>query len=168
LDAQQVGIILLAGGQGTRLGFSKPKGMYNVGLPGGDTLFALQAQQIARLRVLAAEIASVPVHTIRLPWYVMTSPQTDKDTVQAFRDNNFYGLNPADVVFFSQGTLPCYTYEGKIIMENGYTVSSAPDGNGGIYHALVVRFCVPAVQCRCAVPCPTLLGLWFPGLRGAG
>jgi UDP-N-acetylglucosamine/UDP-N-acetylgalactosamine diphosphorylase len=45
----------------------------------------------------------------------------------------------SDVVFFVQGTLPCFTYEGKIILETGSTLSSAPDGNGGIYHALLVR-----------------------------
>ncbi len=136
---------MLAGGQGTRLGFSKPKGMYNVGFPGGDTLFALQAAQIARLRVLAAEAAGVPVASVKLPWYVMTSPQTDKDTEQAFKDNNFYGLDREDVVFFMQGTLPCFTYEGKIIMDTGSTLSSAPDGNGGIYHALLV--CLRLLSC---------------------
>ncbi len=63
-------MILLAGGQGTRLGFSKPKGMYNFGMPGGDTLFAIQAQQIQRLRQLAADAAGVPVASVKLPWYV--------------------------------------------------------------------------------------------------
>jgi UDP-N-acetylglucosamine pyrophosphorylase len=65
---EQVGIILLAGGQGTRLGFSKPKGMYDVGFPGGATLFELQAQQIARLRELASEATGIPLEGIYLPW----------------------------------------------------------------------------------------------------
>ena len=72
--------------------------------------------------------------TLRVP----IDGQTDRDTEQAFRDNNYYGLNKDDIVFFVQGTLPCFTYEGKIIMETGATLSSAPDGNGGIYHALLV------------------------------
>ena len=71
--------------------------------------------------------------------YVMTSPQTDADTRAAFEANSFYGLDPADVVFFQQGTLPCFTHDGKILMETGSKVSCAPDGNGGIYHGLVVR-----------------------------
>ena len=65
---RQVGVILLAGGQGTRLGFSKPKGMYDVGFPGGATLFELQAQQIARLRELASEATGIPPEGIYLPW----------------------------------------------------------------------------------------------------
>ena len=65
---RQVGVILLAGGQGTRLGFSKPKGMYDVGFPGGATLFELQAQQIARLRVLASEATGAPLKSVHLPW----------------------------------------------------------------------------------------------------
>jgi UDP-N-acetylglucosamine/UDP-N-acetylgalactosamine diphosphorylase len=69
----------------------------------------------------------------------MTSPQTDADTRAAFEANSFYGLDPADVVFFQQGTLPCFTHDGKILMETGSKVSCAPDGNGGIYHGLVVR-----------------------------
>ncbi len=63
-----MGIILLAGGQGTRLGFSKPKGMYDVGFPGGATLFELQAHQIARLRVLASEASGIPLDKVHLPW----------------------------------------------------------------------------------------------------
>jgi UDP-N-acetylglucosamine/UDP-N-acetylgalactosamine diphosphorylase len=79
----------------------------------------------------------------------MTSPQTDADTRAAFEANSFYGLDPADVVFFQQGTLPCFTHDGKILMETGSKVSCAPDGNGGIYHGLVVSVLAhPAQRCR--------------------
>lgn len=62
-------------------------------------------------------------------------------------------------MFFVQGTLPCLTYEGKIIMETGATLSSAPDGNGGIYHALVVSVNRPfwrdVTLCEIVVCAPT-------------
>lgn len=61
---------------------------------------------------------------------------TDADTRAFFAERNYFGLDPSTVRFFSQGTLPCLTNEGKMMLENGYTVGSAPDGNGGIYRAL--------------------------------
>ena len=43
---------------------------------------------------------------------------------------------PFQVKFFSQGTLPCLTLEGKMMLETGSKVGEAADGNGGIYAAL--------------------------------
>ena len=124
-----LGVLLLAGGQGTRLGSSLPKGCYDVGLPSGKSLFQLQAERIARLQVLAGGKS-------RIRWYVMTSPATHADTVSFFEENAHFGLEKDQIVFFSQGMLPAFTPEGKVIMESEGKLAMAPDGNGGVYVAL--------------------------------
>ena len=131
-----VAVLTLAGGQGTRLGFDKPKGMYNLKLPSGKTLFHLQADRVHGLRKAAAAAAGAPLHTVVLPWVIMTSPMTHQDTVQFFKEQAYFGMSEEHVLFFSQGTLPCLTADGKIMLQDSSTVAEAPDGNGGIYRAL--------------------------------
>ncbi|KAF0697817.1 Aste57867_11532 [Aphanomyces stellatus] len=124
----QVAALVLSGGQGTRLGFSGPKGMYNIGLPSEKSLFELFA-----LRLLKLQEGSGGV----IPWFIMTSLLNHETTVSFFEKNLYFGLKPSQVIFFSQGTLPCLTTDGKLMLETPSKLSRAPDGNGGIYRALV-------------------------------
>ncbi|KAK9823478.1 hypothetical protein WJX72_003019 [[Myrmecia] bisecta] len=134
----KLALLLLAGGQGTRLGTSKPKGCYDIGLPSHKSLFQLQAERLIKLQRLAAEAAYASAAAVRTPvrWYIMTSGATDADTKAFFRDHDHFGLDPAQIVFFQQGLLPCLTEEGKIIMDSPCSLAKAPDGNGGVYTAL--------------------------------
>lgn len=99
----EVAVLLMAGGQGTRLGSSSPKGMYDIHLPSGKTLFELQAGRILRLEQVAAERSGKHPDSIKIRWYVMTSGPTRTETVKYFESKNFFGLDRDNVIFFEQG-----------------------------------------------------------------
>ncbi|EEE68229.1 hypothetical protein OsJ_26413 [Oryza sativa Japonica Group] len=129
----KLAVVLLAGGQGTRLGSSDPKGCFSIGLPSGKSLFQLQAERILCIQKLAAQSTD---GTPQIHWYIMTSPFTDEATRKFFESHRYFGLEPDQVTFFQQGTIPCVSADGRFIMETPYKVARAPDGNGGVYAAL--------------------------------
>lgn len=126
----EVAVILMAGGQGTRLGSSQPKGCYDIGLPSGKSLFQIQAEKILRLQDLSGT-----EHPI--PWYVMTSIPTRAATEEFFAKQNFFGLKSSQITFFNQGTLPAFDLEGqKLLLGSPTELVASPDGNGGLYRAM--------------------------------
>jgi len=137
----KVGAIILSGGQGTRLGYDGPKGTYDISLPSKKSLFQLFSERVIRLKQLARQKLEIDTPEdvspqSALPLYIMTSPLNDQTIRDFFSSNNYFGLPEAEVIFFCQGTLPCLTLEGKIIMESSGVIAQAPAGNGDIYPAL--------------------------------
>jgi UDP-N-acetylglucosamine/UDP-N-acetylgalactosamine diphosphorylase len=124
----RVAAVLLAGGQGTRLGFEGPKGLYPHAPITGSVLFATHAAKIAALRAR---------HGTGLPWYVLTSPQNDAATRAAFEEAGWYGLEPGSVRFVVQGTLPAVDRDtGDILRDAPGRIALSPDGHGGLLSAL--------------------------------
>ena len=127
LKAGRVAALLVAGGQGSRLGYDGPKGCYSIGPVTGAPLFYFHARKI-----LARSIR----YGAAIPFYVMTSEANNAATVQCFEENDYFGLNPDDVFFFTQGMWPGMTKEGKIILDRPGHVFMSPDGHGGLLAAL--------------------------------
>ena len=127
LKAGRVAALLVAGGQGSRLGYDGPKGCYSIGPITGASLFYFHARKI-----LARSIR----YGASIPFYIMTSEANNEATVRCFEENDYFGLNPKDVFFFTQGMWPGMTKEGKIILDQPGHIFMSPDGHGGLLAAL--------------------------------
>ena len=127
LKAGKVAALLVAGGQGSRLGYEGPKGCYSIGPITGAPLFYFHARKI---------LARTIRYGASIPFYVMTSEANNEATVKCFEENDYFGLNPDDVFFFTQGMWPGMTKDGKIILDQPGRVFMSPDGHGGLLAAL--------------------------------
>ena len=123
----ELAVLVVAGGQGTRLGFDGPKGAFRLGPVSERTLFEQQAQKIHRLRQRLGK---------RVPWYLMTSGATDDATRDLFAEKAFFGLPPEDVFFFRQPMVPALDFEGHLMLEDPSRIFECPNGHGGVLTAL--------------------------------
>jgi UDP-N-acetylglucosamine/UDP-N-acetylgalactosamine diphosphorylase len=128
VNAGRVGVVLVAGGQGTRLGFDKPKGMFPLGPVAGTTFFEHFADQLHGWRRRSGRI---------VPWYIMTSPATDADTRAFFAEHDWFGLGAENVRLFQQGTLPAVdAASGRLLLSGPGELFASPNGHGGVIGAL--------------------------------
>lgn len=119
----ELAVLLVAGGQGSRLGFDQPKGMFPIGPVSNKTLFQVHADKVFAL----ARRYGKPV-----PFLVMTSPATHADTVAYFGEQGYFGLGEGNVYFFQQGTMPAVDLAtGRLLLEAPGTVFTSPNGHGG-------------------------------------
>ena len=127
IAAGKVAAFVVAGGQGTRLGFEGPKGCFLATPVAHKPLFQVFAEQI----LAASKRAGVPV-----PWYIMTSPVNDVPTRAFFRQYKYFGLDEKDVFFLVQGTMPAIGCDGKLLLAQKDSLALSPDGHGGSLLAL--------------------------------
>ena len=127
LRAGKVALLTVAGGQGSRLGFDGPKGTYPIAPVSGKTLFQYFAESLRSV---------IRKYGTPLAWYIMTSELNDGATRKFFAAHDFFGLDPALVRFFTQGTMPAVGYDGKLLLADKGSLALSPDGHGGTLLAL--------------------------------
>ncbi len=121
--------VTMAGGQGTRLGHSGPKGTYDIGLDSHKSLFELLSDNLKE---------EGKKYGVVIPWFIMTSRENNKDTVEFFEKHKCFGYQKnKNLFFFEQGELPMMDTEGKILIGEDGLIKLAADGHGGIYESLV-------------------------------
>jgi len=128
LQNGHVAVITVAGGQGSRLGFEHPKGMFPIGPKSERTLFQIFAEQI---------LARRQRHNAAIPWLIMTSDATHAETLQFLEQHNYFQLGKETVHLFQQGSLPALdAVSGRILMTSQSDLALSPDGHGGLVSAL--------------------------------
>ena len=127
ISSGKVAAIVVAGGEGTRLGFDGPKGCFPVTPVKRKPLFRVFAEQILSA---GRKYGSV------IPWYIMTSHANDAATRKFFADNDYFGLDGKNVFFFVQGRMPAVNMQGKVLLADKGDIAFSGEGHGGCLGAL--------------------------------
>ena len=129
IRAGKLATVTMAGGQGTRLGHNGPKGTFDIGLESHKSLFELLSDSLK---------GQGKKYGVTIPWFIMTSEENDKETIEFFAKHRYFGYEKdKNIFFFKQGELPMVDTEGKILIGEDGLIKEAADGHGGIYEALV-------------------------------
>ena len=120
-------IVTMAGGQGTRLGHSGPKGTFDIGLDSHKSIFEILADNIKE---------ESKKYNVMIPWYIMTSKENNDQTKEFFEENDYFGYNKDYVKFFQQGKLPMCDENGRILINEKGLIKEASDGHGGIFQSM--------------------------------
>lgn len=132
LKAGKVAAVLLAGGQGTRLGWDGPKGTYDIGETKPLYIFECQFKNLLSVSKRCGKI---------VPLYIMTSDKTHEKTVAFLKEHDYFGYSASDVRFFMQEMSPTTDFNGKILLEEKDMPSLSPNGNGGWYSSFCKAGC---------------------------
>lgn len=133
-------VVTMAGGQGTRLGHPGPKGTFKLDVYGkGKYLFEILCENLKEAN---------RKYNTTIPWYIMTSKENNKETVEFLEKNNYFGYDKNNVIIFTQGELPLVDEEGKLLIGKNMKIKEASDGNGGTYFSLRASGCLSDMKER--------------------
>ena len=131
-------VVTMAGGQGTRLGHNGPKGTFKLDVYGkGKYLFEILAENLKEAN---------KKYNTQIPWYIMTSKENNKDTVEFLKKHNYFGYPKDKVRIFMQSELPLVDINGKLLIDKNYKIKEASDGNGGTYSSLRASGCLAEMK----------------------
>jgi len=132
LKSGKLAALMLAGGQGTRLGSDRPKGCYNIGISRDYFLFQSHVEKLVETRRR---------YGVSIPLYIMTSDKNHAQTVAFFEEHNYFGYGKENIGFFRQKSAPCTDFDKKLLMEAPTKLATSPNGNGGWYISLLESDC---------------------------
>lgn len=133
-------VVTMAGGQGTRLGYSGPKGTFKLDVYGkGKYLFEILAENLKQAN---------EKYNTTIPWYIMTSRENNKETVEFLEKHKYFGYDKEYVTIFTQSELPLVDKEGKLLVGKDFKIREASDGNGGTYSSLRASGCLANMKER--------------------
>ena len=127
IKAGKYSVVTMAGGQGTRLGHTGPKGTYDIGLDSHKSIFEILIDSIKE---------DCKKYNVTIPWYIMTSRENNDDTIKFFENHNYFGYDKSYIKFFQQGKLPMCDENGKILINEKGIIKEASDGHGGIFQSM--------------------------------
>ena len=138
LEKGEYAVVTMAGGQGTRLGHSGPKGTFKLDVYGkGKYLFEILAENLKEANQKYGKI---------IPWYIMTSKENNDETIEFMEKHNYFGYDKDSVRFFAQSELPLVDVNGKLLVGKDMKIKEASDGNGGTYSSLRASGCLAEMK----------------------
>lgn len=128
IESGSYAVVTMAGGQGTRLGHSGPKGTFNLKFKDKNRyIFEIFIDYLKQVKSKFG---------IYLNWYIMTSKDNNKQTIDFFEEHNYFEYPKEKIKFFMQGELPITDLSGNLLLESKSKILKAADGNGGVFNAL--------------------------------
>ncbi len=133
-------VVTMAGGQGTRLGHQGPKGTFKLDVYGkGKYLFEILIDNLKEAN---------QKYQTTIPWYIMTSKENNKETIEFLEKNNYFGYDKKFITIFTQSELPLVDEQGKLLIGKDFKIKEASDGNGGTYSSLRASGCLADMKER--------------------
>jgi similar to UDP-N-acetylglucosamine pyrophosphorylase len=139
IKSGKLAVVTMAGGQGTRLGHTGPKGTFDLGLESHKSIFEILCDTLK---------SENERYGVSVPWYIMTSDENNSETVEFFEKHNYFGYNKGDIFFFTQSKLPMVDTNGKCLIDEKGNIKEAADGHGGIFKSILKSGALYDMQSR--------------------
>ena len=139
IKSGKLAVVTMAGGQGTRLGHTGPKGTFDLGLESHKSIFEILCDTLK---------SENERYGVSVPWYIMTSDENNAETVEFFEKHNYFGYNKGDIFFFTQSKLPMVDTNGKCLIDEKGNIKEAADGHGGIFKSILKSGALYDMQSR--------------------